>query len=71
MSDVKTLSQSLVKNKFLIFSIHSIFKFYFKNKNNKLFFAGEATTTYIGTVHGGYMTGINVANTLYGLIKKK
>jgi monoamine oxidase len=37
-------------------------------KDDKLFFAGEATTSYIGTVHGGFISGITAAKTLETLI---
>ena len=39
-------------------------------KENKLFFAGEATTSYMGTVHSGYISGISVAKALDTLISQ-
>jgi len=36
-------------------------------QKNRLFFAGEATTTYIGTVHGAYFTGLDTADLIDSL----
>ena len=40
-------------------------------KNNCVFFCGEATNyKYMGTVHGAYITGREVANKIIRLDKK-
>ncbi len=55
--------------------IFKVYGFYFiKTKKfnvNKLHFIGEATSTYTGTVHGAYQSGLAAAKLISASIKNK